>query len=763
LLQGVQWSVTFNGQTQSSTSNSITFSAPNGIYAFFITPPTGYTASSPQMSGMITVNGAGITNSITFAQGYTVTFTESSLPFETGWWVDLNGNNESQTSSVISFPEPNGVYTYSTGGSGYVASPSSGSITVNGASVSQAIAFTQASNGGAPTALSLSITSDPAINVGTVPFSVTFTAVVSGGTEPYSISWVITPSLNSLGTSYIGGSLCTYIFEYPSEYIVKATVTDAASRTASSQVTITAVGGNYLASFGLLSGWTQSGFLGLGQQTPFIQLEYSNQPNQGVLSIDSTSVSLGSNVYVNFAGPQFPSWLTSFLGISTPWYSIGISDQAGGPINTGQVVQLDMDTSAYVSATLPQGTPTSTTGPNSLLLYGLNFTASAITPLALAEDWVYILFALIHIPTSTVDTPTITLIVNAIRDYFAQYAAQTLVQLPFESTSEQSQFIQNSFGEMVTLIPSLVTSTSSAYLVSLADDLTQGYIAEAQLAYDALTLLGAIAFRAEVWDYYVFQQITPMLSVSVDPNAEVNAIISTTQGEAGYCDGTWGNTGNLTSVFYTGIMNNTYGFAVPVIDYNCSMNLTVTSPNGEIVPYSVAISFENETHMLSSTIQGSEQDSFPVTISGTNIAVSLSNEARALELTNIELSKTKNIVIRRVRYPPRALIEIQELNVSITVSNYGPLTETFNLTIYGQWEGWGTSSVLCAFTDVTLQPGSNTTLITCLEAGTYCCDLSAMVSFTQGGITLSSNTVAVSTVPAMQLALPRWCSLWIIE
>lgn len=64
LAQGSQWSVTFNGQTADSTSNSINFDAPNGVYAFFVTPPSGYDASPS--SGSITVNGAIVEEQITF-------------------------------------------------------------------------------------------------------------------------------------------------------------------------------------------------------------------------------------------------------------------------------------------------------------------------------------------------------------------------------------------------------------------------------------------------------------------------------------------------------------------------------------------------------------------------------------------------------------------------------------------------------------------------------------------------------------------------
>jgi len=64
LAEDTLWSVTFNGQTQNSTSNSITFNVPNGVYAFSVTPPSGYNAS--QLTGSVTVNDTNVSVQITF-------------------------------------------------------------------------------------------------------------------------------------------------------------------------------------------------------------------------------------------------------------------------------------------------------------------------------------------------------------------------------------------------------------------------------------------------------------------------------------------------------------------------------------------------------------------------------------------------------------------------------------------------------------------------------------------------------------------------
>jgi outer membrane protein assembly factor BamB len=154
LSAGTEWSVTFNSQTQSSTSSSITFdNVPNGVYGFSITPPTGYTAAPSQTSGRITVNGADVPEPITFFPVYTVTFTESGLSAGTEWSVTFNGITSGGSSNDVTFyGVEDGTYSFTvdnvTGSvappadeSVTVASPSSGTVTVNDANVNQAIAF----------------------------------------------------------------------------------------------------------------------------------------------------------------------------------------------------------------------------------------------------------------------------------------------------------------------------------------------------------------------------------------------------------------------------------------------------------------------------------------------------------------------------------------------------------------------------------------------------------------------------------------------
>ena len=57
LASGTAWSVTLNGQTVYSTTNTIVFLEMNGTYKYTINNVTSYSAPS-SASGTVTVNGA---------------------------------------------------------------------------------------------------------------------------------------------------------------------------------------------------------------------------------------------------------------------------------------------------------------------------------------------------------------------------------------------------------------------------------------------------------------------------------------------------------------------------------------------------------------------------------------------------------------------------------------------------------------------------------------------------------------------------------
>ncbi len=145
LPSGTNWSVTLNNQTRSSTNRSITFNESNGSYAYTVGAVSGYTRSPS--SGSVTINGVNKTVIITFTPfTYAVTFSGGGLPSGTNWSVTLDRQTMYSTARSITFNESNGSYAYTVGAvSGYIPSPSSGSLTVNGAAKTVSIIFTRAS------------------------------------------------------------------------------------------------------------------------------------------------------------------------------------------------------------------------------------------------------------------------------------------------------------------------------------------------------------------------------------------------------------------------------------------------------------------------------------------------------------------------------------------------------------------------------------------------------------------------------------------
>lgn len=148
LVLGTQWGVEFNGVLQKSSASSIVFeNISDGFYPYSVLPVDHYYQFPP--SGYIDVSGLNATQGVAFTPplptSYIVTFTQTGLPFDTTWSMTLNGLMATQynSSAPIGFAIQNGTYNYSVGSvPGYIANPSSGSITVNGTSVNRTITFT---------------------------------------------------------------------------------------------------------------------------------------------------------------------------------------------------------------------------------------------------------------------------------------------------------------------------------------------------------------------------------------------------------------------------------------------------------------------------------------------------------------------------------------------------------------------------------------------------------------------------------------------
>ena len=153
LPPGTTWYVNLsNGAISGAiTGSSFTFSLTNGSYFYAVSTFNKVYSPSPSF-GSFQVNGTPVSESISFYEvKYTVTFTESNLPYGLAWYVNVtlsNGtsyNSGAITSASFSFTLTNGSYSFTTATSDKIYDPSisSGSFTVNGSSLSKSISFSE--------------------------------------------------------------------------------------------------------------------------------------------------------------------------------------------------------------------------------------------------------------------------------------------------------------------------------------------------------------------------------------------------------------------------------------------------------------------------------------------------------------------------------------------------------------------------------------------------------------------------------------------
>jgi hypothetical protein len=142
------WNVTLNGATNNSTGVSIGFhDLVNDSYPFTVGSVPSY--NSKPSSGTVTVDGKNVTENITFSAvppppKYNVTFDEAGLSPGTSWNVTLSGTTNNSTGTSIGFHNlPNDSYAFTIGSvPSYNSKPSSGTVVVMGANVTQKINFT---------------------------------------------------------------------------------------------------------------------------------------------------------------------------------------------------------------------------------------------------------------------------------------------------------------------------------------------------------------------------------------------------------------------------------------------------------------------------------------------------------------------------------------------------------------------------------------------------------------------------------------------
>ena len=145
------WSVTVGNQTVYSNGSSLSFTEPNGTYNYSVGAPSGYSVQSSTPASPVTIAGGNVTVSIVFTHcgqsqpsTSSITFEESGLPRGTKWCVQLDGTTLCSTSDTIRFSGlSSGSYSFVVGNvTGYTASPSAGTIHLDGRNITQEIRFT---------------------------------------------------------------------------------------------------------------------------------------------------------------------------------------------------------------------------------------------------------------------------------------------------------------------------------------------------------------------------------------------------------------------------------------------------------------------------------------------------------------------------------------------------------------------------------------------------------------------------------------------
>jgi YVTN family beta-propeller protein len=156
LPAGHRWSVGLYTTQQATSSSVDSFREPNGTYPFDVQLVPGYTVTPS--SGTVVVDGASITRTINFSAAapptYAVSFSSRGLPGGTSWSVILGGLPETGNGTLLFPGLVNGSYPFTVEPvPGYAATPSSGSVTVNGNGTSVLVEF--ASPAAVPTILGL--------------------------------------------------------------------------------------------------------------------------------------------------------------------------------------------------------------------------------------------------------------------------------------------------------------------------------------------------------------------------------------------------------------------------------------------------------------------------------------------------------------------------------------------------------------------------------------------------------------------------------
>ena len=328
LPSGTTWYVNLsNGQSFSSTSDTISFSETNGSYSYTVATSNKIYSPSPS-SGSLPVNGAPVSESITFTEvKYTVTFTESGLPTGTVWYVNVTNSTGYvfqgySSSSTMAFSLINGTYTFdnSTADKTYAPLSYSGYLSVSGlpttlptvifSPVTYKVTFTES---GLPSGTAWYVNITGQQTSGPITQS-SYSVSLINGTYTYTIGtlsgYTISPSSGSItvnGNNFNQAVAFTPVRTTISKYTIAFSETGLPSGTtwsltlngtietsASNTITFTVPNGTYSYTVGSVSG-------------------YSLSPSPGSLTVTGSNISAS----ITFTATSVPPSKTSSSGMTS--------------------------------------------------------------------------------------------------------------------------------------------------------------------------------------------------------------------------------------------------------------------------------------------------------------------------------------------------------------------------------------------------------------------------------------------------------------
>jgi hypothetical protein len=204
---GTSWSVTIGVTTLTSTSTTNVFTLPNGTYAWSVANVANYSRTP---SGSVAVAGNGVTVTEKFKLvTYTVTMKETGLASGTSWSVTIGATTDTSTSNKNVFKLANGTYGYTIAPVTGYSDTATGTIVVNGATVTITTHFTLLKYAVTFTETGLPAHTSWQVTIGSNTYSGTGTTIVvhlADGHYTYSASAPSTPYTAPSGSVTVNGA-----------------------------------------------------------------------------------------------------------------------------------------------------------------------------------------------------------------------------------------------------------------------------------------------------------------------------------------------------------------------------------------------------------------------------------------------------------------------------------------------------------------------------------------------------------------------------